>query len=82
MEGKIRYSVREAQAALGIKSSKFWKEVRAGKLSVYYDGPRAFCTPETLKAYDLACQANKQPPATHMPRSRPGTKGVQRPTSA
>lgn len=59
MDGKrIRYSTREAQTALRIGNSKFWNEVKAGRIAVYYDGNKGYCTPETLTKYDQACQAN------------------------
>ena len=72
---KLRYSTKEAQIALGIGLTKFWGEVRAGRLSVYYDGNKAYCTRETLVQYDAECQRNTVSPGG---RAVPGVKGLQR----
>jgi hypothetical protein len=73
---KLRYSAKEAQITLGIGTTKFWNEVRAGRLAVYFDGNKAYCTAETLKRYDAECQTHTVCPGGR--RASPGTKGVQR----
>lgn len=78
MDGKIRYSTAEAQTALGVGNTKFWELVKAGKLTVYYDGNKGYVSAENLRAYDATCRSNTTPPDSR-PRSRPGRKGVQAP---
>jgi hypothetical protein len=75
---KIRYSAREAQAALGIGNTKFWSEVKAGRIQIYYDGAKAYCSRVSLERYDAACQSNTTPPSSR-PRAKAGAKGVQAP---
>ena len=75
--GKIRYSTSEAKSALAIGNSKFWNLVRAGKLSVYYDGNKAYVSRACLEQYDLECRANTTPPDGKRRGALPGSKGVK-----
>lgn len=74
---KIRYSTREALAALAIGNDKFWRLVKAGRIKVYYDGGRAFVSRAELERYDAECQQDTTNPVTGRPRAVAGARGVQ-----
>lgn len=54
---KLRYSVKHAQDSLDIGNTKFWGLVRTGKISVHYDGGRAYVTCTELQRYVKACES-------------------------
>lgn len=77
MDAKIRYTPKEAQAALGLGNTRFWALVKAGRLRLYYDGPRAFVSRAELVRYDAECQEVTTNPTTGRPRAVPGKRGIQ-----
>lgn len=79
---KIRYSVREAQAALGIGNSKFWNLAKAGIFQVYYDGGKGYVSHENVVQYDAECRKQLTNPQRGKPRAAPGKVGVQAPEPA
>ncbi len=50
-ESKLLYRPGEAQAALGVKHSKFWELVRAGSFDVRKLGRSTFITAESLRRF-------------------------------
>jgi hypothetical protein len=54
---QLRYSVQQAQILLAIGNTKFWNEVRVGRIKVYRDGTRSFVDREELERYAVARRA-------------------------
>ena len=79
MEAKLRYSSREAMAALGIGNTKFWALVKSGRLTVYRDGSKCYVSRSELERYDAECQAASTAAPVGAARAEPGVKGVQAP---
>lgn len=77
MDSKIRFSSREAQAALGIGNTRFWNLVKSGRVKLYYDGGKGFVSRAELERYDAECQQITTNPQTGKPRAVEGLKGVQ-----
>ncbi|HEX6268330.1 MAG TPA: hypothetical protein VFZ81_15705 [Burkholderiales bacterium] len=60
--GKMRYSIAESQVVLAIANTKFWDEVKRGRIAVHYDDSgRAFCTPQALEQYVALFSGNTTP---------------------
>lgn len=51
MTEKLLYRPAEAQAALGIKHSKFWMLVKAGSFDIRKMGNTTFVTAESLRRF-------------------------------
>ena len=50
-DSKLLYRPREAQAALGVKHSKFWELMKAGTFDVRKLGRSTFITAESLRRF-------------------------------
>jgi hypothetical protein len=48
---QLRYSSAQAQILLAIGNTKFWNELRIGRLTVYRDGKRTFVDRGELERY-------------------------------
>ena len=74
---QLRFTPVQAQVALGIANTKFWREVQKGRIAIYRDGKRSFVTRDALEQYERARReaARLAPPA--QPCSMPGHRGVR-----